>query len=332
MDKKIAKKVQRELIAMDVNRIRMVWHGGEPLLRGIEFYKEIVAQQENLQKEFPDIHIQNGIQSNLTLLTEEWCKFFKKHQFKIGASLDGWEEIHNSHRKYKDGRGTFKDVIRGIKLAQKYGIMGGLIAVINNITVQQDPLKFFNWLTKIHSKIEITPCWDGINEANPSNYSVKPKLFLEFVKKMFDAWWAKDDPSIEVRMFHGLIQAILGGKDFTCSFKGNCNDFLSVEADGSVYPCGKFSGVPEYYLGNIKNQSLKKITENPIYQDWLDVRKILPKKCKICKWSKICNNGCTYERYMGHDKFTKMSPYCEVWSNLYEHVNACIQKNSCEKK
>lgn len=322
MSLRTAELIQRELIKMGTKRIRFVWHGGEPLLRGLQFYKDIVVQQAKLHEEFPNVHIKNGMQSNLTLLTPEWCEFFKKNDFRIGSSLDGWEEIHNAHRKYPDGRGTFDDVMRGIKLAQDYGIMGGVIAVINNVTVQQDPIEFFNWITKVCPRTEISPCWEvGMNGKDVPDYIVNPYAFLKFAKAMFDAWWAKDNPKIEVRMFHGFVQALLGGKDFTCSFKGNCSDFLSIEADGSVYPCGKFSGIPEYNLGNINKQPLDKILTNPLYQCWLDVRKVLPQECQSCKWAKVCNNGCTYERYLGNNKFTALSPYCDVWAELYEYID-----------
>ena len=156
-------------------------------------------------------------------------------------------------------------------------------------------------------------------------YTADPAKFLEFTKALFDAYWETNDPKKGVRMFHGFLQALLGGQEFTCSFKGNCGDFLAVEADGSVYPCGKFSGIPEFYLGNVNVQPLAEILQNPVYTAWLDQRNRLPTRCQGCKYVKACNNGCTYERYLGDGRYAELSPYCDVWTGLYDHIDGRIQ-------
>ncbi|MBU1132810.1 MAG: SPASM domain-containing protein [Patescibacteria group bacterium] len=143
---------------------------------------------------------------------------------------------------------------------------------------------------------------------------------------MFDAWWIKDDPEKRIRLFHGLMQGLLGGREMTCEFKGNCKDFLAVESDGSVYPCGKFSGLPGFCLGNVNEKPLKEILKKDQYLDWLRVRSELPDKCRACKWHSICNNGCTYERYLGDGKYAETSPFCEVWSGMYDYVDNKIRK------
>ncbi len=319
-----------------MERIRLVWHGGEPLLAGLPFYKAVVEQQARVRATHPGpgLHLENGVQSNLTRLTPEWCEFFKENGFTVGTSLDGWAEIHNAHRKYPDGRGTFDDVVRGIALAESYGILGGLIAVINDVTLEQNPAELFEYLVGVCPRTEITPCWEIGTGGDTPKYAANPTKFLEFSKKMFDAYWEKNDPTRGVRMFHGFMQALLGGKEFTCSFKGNCGDFLSVEADGTIYPCGKFSGVPEFKLGNIMEHSLSEILETPVYKAWLSQREVLPEKCQNCRFGRVCNNGCTYERYIGDGKYAELSPYCEVWYGLYEHIDARIQelKNALAKR
>lgn len=312
------------MIEVGFERVKLTWHGGEPLLRGLQFYRDVVRLQDQLKKKYPYLRLENGMQSNLTLLTTEWCEFFKENNFTIGSSLDGWKEIHNIHRKYPDGSGTFDDALRGIQLAMQYSILGGFIAVVHDITVHKDPREFFEYLISVCPRAEITPCWEIGMTKKAAACSVKPLGFLEFIKAMFDAWWERDDPRLGVRMFHGFMQALLGGKEFTCAFKGNCRDFLSVEADGSVYPCGKFSGIPEFLLGNVNQHPLADILTSPRYKEWLSLRTSLPTKCNLCKWSAICNNGCTYERYSGEGRFTEVSPFCEVWSGIYDHINSRV--------
>lgn len=324
MEVSTVEAVQRNLVAMGYNRIRLVWHGGEPLLRGLQFYKDAVEMQARLHQEFPEVQVENGIQSNLTRLTPEWCDFFKRYRFSVGTSLDGWADLHNYYRQYPDGTGTFDDVMKGLKLAQEYGILGGYIAVLTDQTMKVDPKTYFNWLVAINPKVELSPCWEMGTPAETPPYVLQPQEFLTFLKGMFDAWIEKDDPSLEVRLLHGFMQALLGGRDMTCAFKGNCKDFLAIEADGSVYPCGKFSGIPEFLLGNINTEPLADILEKPEYHVWLANRTEMPAKCQACPWVKSCNNGCTYERYMGHGQFAEVSPLCDVWVGMFEYVSARI--------
>lgn len=313
------------LAQLSYNRIRLVWHGGEPLLRGLLFYKDVVEMLRKFNKSYPEVQIENGIQSNLTRLTPEWCEFFKANHFSVGASLDGWAELHNYYRQYPDGSGTFDDAMRGIKLAQEYGILGGYIAVMTDQTMKQDPKAYFNYLVSVNPKVELSPCWEMGTPAERPPYVLEPAEFLDFLKAMFDTWIERDDPSLEVRLLHGFMQALLGGRDMTCAFKGNCKDFLAVEADGTVYPCGKFSGIPEFMLGNVNTEPLADIFGKPVYQQWLTHRTVMPPRCAACQWVKFCNNGCTYERYMGNGQFAEISPLCDVWVGMFEHVQARIK-------
>lgn len=318
--------LQRNLVAMGYNRIRLVFHGGEPLLRGLPFYREVVEMQARFHEEFPEVQVEDGIQSNLTRLTPEWCEFFKQHRFSVGSSLDGWEELHNYYRRYPDGTGTFSDVMYGIELAKRYDILGGYIAVVTDQTLKQNPKAYLDYLVSVNPKVELSPCWEMGAPAERPSYVLEPGEFLTFLKTTFDAWIARDDPKLEVRLLHGFMQALLGGRDLTCSFKGNCRDFLAVEADGTIYPCGKFSGIPEFRLGNLHEQPLVEILANPVYAKWLSNRTNMPPKCQACPWVKTCFNGCTYERYLGNGQFAEVSPLCDVWVGMFEHVQVTIQR------
>jgi len=318
-------RVARGLVESDRHLVILTWHGGEPLLRGIQFYKDVIALQGRLMREFPHVQIRNGMQSNLTLLNEEWCEFFAANHFSIGASLDGWASLHNAHRKYSDGRGQFEDTDRGVNLAKKYNILGGFIAVINDQTVRQDPKRFFDFLMGTYPRSEIVPCWGTGSEAIRTDYTITNEQFLEFATKLFDIWWETNDPKNGIRMFHGFMQALLGGQEYTCLFKGNCGDFIGVEANGDVYTCGKFVGITEFRMGNIHNKSISEMLEEETYKNFVSRRIDLPNQCKNCQWGNVCHNGCSYERYLGGQQFAEVSPHCEVWNGLYTHVNRRIE-------
>lgn len=326
MTAETAWNMQQGLIGLGLARYRLIFHGGEPLLRGLPFYRDVIAQQDRIKAEHPELKIQNGVQSNFTRLTPEWCEFFKANHFSIGTSIDGWRELHNAHRKYKNGDGTYNDVMRGLLLAQEYGILGGFIAVMTDATMAEDPVKYLDWLLAQNANAEVSPCWEmpGEDGALPS-YVVTPEELLPYLQTMFDAWWVRDDPQKRLRLFHSFMQGLLGGQEMTCEFKGNCGDFLAIECDGSVYPCGKFSGLPGFKLGNVNERPLTEILAQEQYQEWLRLRTDLPTKCQTCKWAKICNNGCTYERYLSDGQYAEIAPFCEVWFEIYGHVDAKIK-------
>lgn len=323
MTPETVEKVILGLVEAGYDLITTTWHGGEPLLRGIPFYAGVVEIQKRIREQYPVI-IKNGVQSNLTRLDERWCQFFKDNGFVVGASCDGWRELHDSHRKYGDGRGQFDDTMRGMNLARRFGILGGYIAVVTNETVAVDPREFFNFLMEVYPRAEITPCW-GIEGGVPKpDYAVSNEQFLTFAKALFDVWWETNDPQKGIRLFHGFMQALLGGQEYTCSYRGNCGDFLGVEANGDVYPCGKFAGIPEFCMGNVHTKTMKEMLEGRVYQAFLTMRRDRPHQCVTCNWGAICNNGCTYERWLGGWRFSEVSPHCEVWDGLYAYVNAKI--------
>ncbi len=326
MNLKTAWNLQQGLVGLGLARYRLIFHGGEPLLRGLPFYGGVVEQQQRIRKAHPELKIQNGVQSNFTRLTPEWCTFFKKYHFSIGTSIDGWRELHNAHRKYKNGSGTYDDVMRGLLMARGTGILGGFISVITDATMAEDPVKYLDWLLSLNANAEVSPCWEMPGEDGTlSSYVVTSEELLPYLQTMFDAWWVRNDPQKRLRLFHGFMQGLLGGREMTCEFKGNCGDFLAIECDGSVYPCGKFSGLPGFKLGNVNEQPLTEILAQEKYQDWLRLRTELPGKCQVCKWAKICNNGCTYERYQSNGTYAEIAPFCEVWSGMYEHVDGKIK-------
>jgi uncharacterized protein len=326
MTAETAWNLQQGLINLGLSRYRLIWHGGEPLLRGIKFYQEVMEQQMLLREKHPNLIILNGIQSNLTRLTPEWCEFLKDNNFSVGTSLDGWQELHDQHRKYRDGTGMFEDAQRGFLLAQKYGLIGGFIAVVTQGSLKQDPRKYTEWLIGQGVPAEVSPCWEmpGVDGESP-NYVVSPEQLLPFLQEMFDYWWEGNDPQRRVRIFHGFMQALLGGKEMTCEFKGNCGDFLAMDSDGSIYPCGKFAGLPGFKLGNVNEQPLSEILECAAYKSFLALRVDLPSRCQVCKWSKVCNNGCSYERYLGNGQFAEYTPFCQTWNGMYEYVEGKIK-------
>lgn len=326
MSVELVELLHQALPALGADNISLIWHGGEPLLRGLHFYKEVVSIQKQLLQALPNMTIRNGVQTNATLLTDGWVQFFATNDWRIGTSLDGPKPLHDAFRLGPGGVGSFERVTAGIRNAQDAGATIGFIAVITSETLKYSPEVLFKFWTSIEPRFAISPCWEAPKNGVRPAYVAKPEEYVEYMKALFDVWWNEDNPNIQTRLFNSLIQGVLGGRPTTCAFKGNCGSFLSVDADGGVYPCGKFSGIPEFYLGNIREQSLLTILHSRAYQEYLATARHVPNECRSCKWLTVCNNGCTYDRYIGNGKFEELTPFCFVWSDLYEYVESTIHR------
>ncbi|MDP1710328.1 MAG: radical SAM protein [candidate division WWE3 bacterium] len=323
---RLVEQLHERVPELGTNRVTIIWHGGEPLIRGTDFYEEVVSIQKRLTEKFPGLRIRNDIQTNATLLTEEWAQFFVTNGWSVGTSLDGPKSLHDAFRVDARGKGTFDRVMAGIKCAQAAGVAIGFIAVVTSETLEYSPKELYDFWMSVSPRFAISPCWEApVNGVSP-RYVVDPRGYLTFLKELFDIWWRDDNPSMVIRPFNGLVQALLGGRGPTCAYNGNCEGFLSVDADGSAYPCGKFAGVPELQLGNISEQSFPAINCSRIRQDYLAIANSMPNECRSCRWLKVCNNGCTYDRCISGGEFEALSPFCAVRKGIFGHVDAAIKR------
>ena len=304
--------------------IRLTWHGGEPLLAGIDFYRSVVSIQNRLLDNFQDLRVDNIIQTNGTLITDEWAVFFRENKWSVGVSLDGPAYIHNKYRVDNRGRGTLERVLKGTKKLQNAGVSVGVVAVVTSETARHRPDEVYKFLRSVSRNFELSPCWEAACEAVRPEYVVDPKAFLEFLKSIFDIWWKKDARRVRIRLLRNLVQGALSGSPIRCAGTGGCFQFIAIDAGGEVYPCDKFCGISEFVLGNILKQSLVEILNSQPYLSCLEIASYVPDKCKGCKWLNICRNGCTYDRYVGSRQFVDVSPFCETWRGALEYVNARV--------
>jgi len=307
--------------------IRIIWHGGEPILRGIEFYEEVVNLQQKLISSFPSIRIENSVMTNGTLITNKWANFISKNKWKLGVSLDGPHAIHDLYRVDVNGNGSYEMALRGRRIAEKAGISVGMIAVVTSETIKHPVDEYYRFLTSIATGFDISPCWETEQDGSTPEYVVNPDDFLRFAQALFDIWWENDDPKVNIRLFKNLLHGVLGGRPSNCAFSGDCASFIAIDSDGSVYPCGKFAGIQKFRLGNIKENSLSEILQSQQYSEYLSIAGHLSSECINCRWIKVCNNGCTYDRYTGGD-FKDISPFCTTWKSMLEHIEKKVQETT----
>jgi uncharacterized protein len=277
-------------------RLIFIWFGGEPLLAGLPFFSKIIEIQAKLANKNQEIR--NHIQTNGTLINHEWARFFKKYKFRVGMSLDGDEETHDRFRRMHDKKGSFKYVMRGLKILREYDIEPGIIQTItaDNLKRSKENFDFFTktlgikkWGMNIYNDIRLE------NKATAGQSLTNDQL-ASFLIEQIDFWLEERDPKLEIREIEDRIYAVFGKIPKTCTLNGSCAVYFCIESDGKVYPCDKSSGREELLLGDISKQPLIEILNGAARLSYAQKVATLPTECHSCQWQKVCNNGCTMQR------------------------------------
>lgn len=295
-----------------------LWHGGEPLLMGKEFFKEIVNLQNDI---LPNDRYTNIVQSNLTLLDEQYCNFFKENNFRLSTSIDGTIDVHDANRIYKNGGGSFLDVIDKLNLAKSYGLEISALLVLNkqNINKIEDIYNFFK-----KEKIDIVAGSLTLSGQALHNYEyvmISPKEFASGIIKLFDMWFDDtDSPPVFINL-EDLVDSIIQNHPIECSHLKNCQKhFISISPNGNVYPCSRFEGSDLCY-GNIQNETFLEILQSKTRKAVIEQLDSRNKECKGCEWITICNGGCMYHAYR-QNGVTKKDYYCEAYKMIFRHAKS----------
>lgn len=296
--------------------VEFVWQGGEPTLMGLDFYKKVVK----LQRPFIGRKkIINSLQTNGTLLNDEWCRFLKKNKFLVGLSLDGPRPIHDRYRLDAGGRGSFDKTIRGLELLQKYNIEYNVMATVARETAYK-PLDVYGFLKEQEVKfIQFAPVIErnaGINEkqlglklagysANSKNeehtqvtdWSVEPEVYGDFLIAIFDEWVRNDVGTTNVMNFEWALNAWIGFPSPVCQHAQRCGKAIMMEHNGDLFACDH-SMYPEYKLGNIVSDNPVILAEKSIEKGFGIKDAHLPGRCLECQVLKACWGGCPKHRFV----------------------------------
>lgn len=306
----------------DLNQqtIKFIWHGGEPLLMGLEFYKSALNLQNTLLPQ--DFKIRNSIQTNGVLLNDSWAEFLVRNKFRVGISLDGPRRIHDKHRVDARERGTFKFVVNAIDRLKKHDCEVGVISVVTKDSIGNEKEIFdFLYSNELY-KMNFSPLVDESTIVS----SLLPEDFANFMIRIFDLWFGKNDERVKIQLLDSFLQGLIGGKATVCWCQEDCSNFLSVNFNGDVYFCGRFMGFEEFKLGNITKDSLGVILNS---QKYCDLKKVLlPRNetCKSCRWLSICNGGCAFHGYdMTQKKFSRHY-FCEATQKILTHMEKVVKE------
>lgn len=301
------------------------WHGGEPMLAGIEFYRNAVAIQK--QHLLPGKKLVNGIQTNGTLLDEEWCRFLSKEGFLVGISLDGTEEWHNQFRTSRKGDGTFQMVIKGLKLLQKYGITYEILCVVNSKNVNY-PLQVYRFFKELGSKyITFLPLvvQQPGTPSIVSSASVPPAEFGRFLMAIFDEWVDQDINNIQIQIFEEAIRTAFNQEHILCVFKENCGGVPVVEHNGDFFACDHFVD-RSHLFGNIGKSSLATLLDSPQQKAFGMAKSLtLPQYCRQCPVLNMCHGECPKNRFNETlDGEPGLNYLCEGYKAFFTHIQPFV--------
>jgi uncharacterized protein len=334
MSDEMLEQFTREYIeAQTMNQVLFTWHGGEPLLRSIDFYRKALSLQ---QKYAGGRRIDNVIQTNGTLLTDEWCEFFAQNHWLVGISIDGPQPDHDHYRLTAAGKPSWKKVMQGIKLLKKHGVEWNAMAVVNAYNANH-PLEFYRFFKENGCQfLQFTPIVERLtrhedgrtlasladkNEISLSEASVVPEQWGYFLCAIFDEWVRKDVGKIFVEIFDCTLANWMGISPGICAYSKECGHAGVMEHNGDVYSCDHFV-FPEYKLGNIRDHSLIDMLYGEQQQEFSRLKhSSLPRQCKECDMEFACHGECPKNRFM-KDKYgdSGLNYLCPGYYHYYQHV------------
>lgn len=332
--------IKRYIEDSPANRVYFTWQGGEPLLAGRNFFEKAFA----LQKKYAaGKTVENAVQTNGTLIDDEWCSLFKQNKVLLGVSLDGPAALHDAFRKDRHGAGSHEKVMKGIECLKKHKVPFNILACVNSANAAH-PMEVYNFLTSVGADfiqfsevIETDPenrDFDYVSDSyTPRSFSVTPEAYGNFMSEIFLFWVAHDIGKVVIRQFESIISRALGSGHVSCVFENICPDNFVMEADGDIYECDQ-AVYPKYRLGNIRDfdtSSLIRCSVNGERADHQSVRSlrelsacrlskhkaVLSDSCKKCIYIGLCNGGCVKHRTDKENGIPK-TYFCEGYKILFK--------------
>ncbi len=319
---------KRYLEAQTMGIVNFTWHGGEALMRPLSFYKRAMELQ---QKYAGGREIMNCLQTNGTLLDDEWCRFLRDNNWLVGVSIDGPQEFHDEYRRNRGGRPSFLNVMKGIRLLQKHGVEWNAMAVINDYNADY-PLEFYNFFKDLGCHyIQFTPIVERLKQGNRlasvreggdlAPFSVTPEQWGNFLCTLFDEWIKEDVGKYYIQLFDATLANWAGVEPGVCTMAPQCGHAGVMEYNGDVYSCDHFV-FPDYKLGNIRDTSfIEMMGSDRQLRFGASKRDSLPGQCRRCRWLFACNGECPKNRFATTaDGEPGLNYLCEGYRKFFAHA------------
>lgn len=311
----LVKTILRKAVDFAEYECNIAFQGGEPTLRGLEFYKKAINYVKTLDS---DIKLNFSLQTNGILIDEKWAEFLSRHDFLVGISLDGPKSIHNRFRKTCEGQESFSKVLNAINILKNYNVDFNILTVLHSKSALS-PRKIYNHFKDNHLYfMQFIKCREAAN--NNLKEKINPEIYTNFLKHLFDEWYNDiiNGKKVSIRLFDNIILLMLGFQPEFCELQNKCSRQIVVESDGSAFPCDFFVN-SSWYLGNIKSKSLENLISKGRINNFIDKSNNYFSSCRGCKWHKFCKGGCMKDWTKKSNSGRTQNIYCNATQEFMEY-------------
>ena len=305
--------------------VSFTWHGGEPTLAGLDFFKKAVELQ---QKYLPrGYQVWNNLQTNGLLLNGEWCRFLRDYHFDVGLSIDGCAAVHDAQRHTVGGQPTFEKARAAVKRLQSYGIQPDLLCTVSSLAAEH-PLEVYQGLKNLGTGwMQFIPIVVRKEDGSFAPETVAPEAYGNFLCTVFDEWLTHDLGRLDVQLFAESARVWAGGQASVCTMAPVCGQVLIAEHDGSVYSCDHFVD-QEHYLGNWMETPIAELAGSEKQLTFGAAKQTaLTEECRECPWLTVCRGGCLKDRFALSGSGEKGQYYlCQGLKQFFAHAHPKTQK------
>ncbi len=328
-DETLENCIKQHFLASSGDTVLFTWHGGEPLLAGINFYEKALLLQKKYLPHGKSFL--NGIQTNGTMITKEWCEFFAANGFTVGMSIDGPEVFHNAMRHNSNKHGSFEKMLNGYRLLREHGVNPEILCVVNSYNVRH-PLVVYNFFKMLGAKyITFLPLFEKRNmeEEQVSRESVPAFEFGLFLAAIFDEWVKYDIGTVKIQIFEEALRTAFDQEHSLCIFRERCGGIPVIEHNGDFYPCDHFVE-KDRSLGNINERQLEYFLKHPAQKAFGDAKlNTLPQYCIKCEVRNMCNGECPKNRFItSPDGEPGLNYLCDGYQYFFNHCKPFINSVS----
>lgn len=312
--------IVRKTLAEAEEECSFAFQGGEPTLRGLDFFEDLIRFEENYN--LKKLRIHHAIQTNGFTIDDAWAAFFAKHRFLVGISLDGTRRYHDMYRIDAERNGSFSRVWESIQILRRHKVEFNLLTVVNADTAQNIGKIYAFYREKDLLYQQYIPCLDPLGEERGQHpYSLTPELYGHFLCELFDLWYQDviHGRFIYIRYFENLLGMLVGQAPESCGLVGICGHQLIIEADGGVYPCD-FYVLDELRLGNYVTDSLEEIEAQREASGFVEESRGIDEACKTCEFFYICRGGCRRDREPLLDGQMALNYFCPSYKMFFTHA------------
>ena len=321
----ILQKLLRDYLVTCGPVASIAWQGGEPLLAGLNFFRQVVALEARYGQ--PRQIISNAVQTNGILLSPEWATFFRQYRFLVGVSLDGPQAIHDQSRVDAGGHGTFSRVMRGLACLRQNGVEFNILTVVgpHNVRKGSELLRFFGdsglrWVQFIPQM-----AFSAQNSSVPGLFAITPQEYGDFLCETFDIWYNDGQPVLSIRYFDNVLQSYLGDTPEICTMQAQCPSQLTIESNGDIYACDFYMD-EDGKIGNVMAIPLIDAFASEGYRRFAALKPALPEPCRECSWLKHCQGGCPRNRTWDPAQSDTADYFCESFKQFFAYADSRLRK------